>query len=74
MAKGKQQEFKHVPFDDPMIAYLKPLVGARIEGLAYDPGSECYGLRLDNGKIAWIQCDPEGNGAGFLSIEKEQKG
>lgn len=32
---------------------------------------QCWGLQMSNGKIAWIMCDPEGNGPGFLSIEED---
>jgi hypothetical protein len=27
-----------------------------------------YGLMFTDGTIAWISCDPEGNGPGFLDI------
>lgn len=35
-----------------------------------------FGLHLEDKKTkkvvdAWIQCDPEGNGPGFLQIDKE---
>ena len=60
---------------DPMVEHLSRLVGKKIIGLAvtdevpnYDT---LYGLRLSGGLIAWIQCDPEGNGPGFLSIEQD---
>ena len=29
---------------------------------------EIYGLMFTDGTVAWILCDPEGNGPGFLEI------
>ena len=76
MARKKLQD------KDPMIQHLSQLIGRRIVQLAVSGGADefdrCYGLILDDGKVpnmsnkclvAWIQCDPEGNGPGFLAIE-----
>lgn len=52
--------------------HLNPLVGSKIVGLAYDEDSDVYALVLqkDGGpkKVAWILCDAEGNGPGWLDI------
>lgn len=51
--------------------YGKLLKGIVID-VAHDPTDNAYGLvfRLPNGgiKTAWISCDEEGNGPGFLDI------
>ena len=50
------------------------LVGYKVSQVAVDdsdPNEEWCGLVLTKGgfkKVAWILCDPEGNGAGFLDI------
>jgi hypothetical protein len=57
--------------------HLAQLLNKKVIGLCVDNQSfddqAVYGLRFSGGLIAWIQCDPEGNGPGFLSIEKEGK-
>jgi hypothetical protein len=35
-------------------------------------GQVFYGLEFTDGSIAWIDCDPEGNGPGFLKIQRPQ--
>lgn len=53
------------------------LIDKKVVKIAIDPsGSEgpTFGLIFDDGTIAWIQRDEEGNGAGFLDIEKPRKG
>lgn len=59
--------------------YLRDnLVGATITGvvktdLGYGAGT-AYGLCVRKGKedkIAWILCDPEGNGPGHLDIQED---
>jgi len=55
--------------------YLGQLVGCTVTGIAQTPEGEFMGLVFKGGQgrfIAWIQCDPEGNGAGHLEIEKQQ--
>lgn len=49
--------------------YLQ-LAGLTITGLVKDDSDDklIYGLKLSDGKIAWILQDPEGNGPGFLDI------
>lgn len=61
----------------------KKLVGMKVMGIVVDPGEDgfipmVFGIQLSGttkGKkkniIAWILCDPEGNGPGFLSVEDE---
>ena len=57
-----------------MEKHLGQLVGRTVTGLVADPefeedfGEPAYGLKFDNGSIAWILRDPEGNGPGFLDI------
>jgi hypothetical protein len=49
-----------------------PLVGFKITGVALDKENESYGLVIERGKskkIAWVDCDPEGNGPGWLQVE-----
>jgi hypothetical protein len=59
-----------------MDEYYAKLVGKRITGIVKDVGEgpysigTIYGLQLSNGEIAWVLRDEEGNGPGFLSIEK----
>lgn len=60
---------------------LSKLVGCEVTHLVETPEGEdehFYGLRFFNPKtkkvyIAWIQCDPEGNGPGFLNIDDETR-
>lgn len=57
--------------------HLHQLVGKKVTGIAKDEdGGEfdtAYGLMFDDGTIAWIMCDPEGNGPGWLDIAKEKR-
>ncbi len=76
--KEQEQEFH--------IKHLSRLVGGVVRGVIADPGAEAefgqpvYGLQIEvpakpgqSSKIlhAWILCDPEGNGPGFLDIQEE---
>ncbi len=60
-----------------MFKHLSQLKGWVVTDIVRDGGSayteECFGLQMENGMTAWIQCDPEGNGPGFLEIEKPTK-
>lgn len=55
----------------------KQLIGYQIVGICQDPENNSYGFILERDphgepistKHAWIDCDPEGNGPGFVSIE-----
>ena len=60
--------------DQTMRSHLEQLVGLTVTGLIKDPSDEfalVWGLRFDDGTLAFIQCDPEGNGPGHLHIEKK---
>lgn len=53
--------------------HLGQLVGRKVTGLVKDPSdpfAPVWGLRFDDGTMAFILCDPEGNGPGHLAIEK----
>jgi len=57
---------------------LEPLVGKKVvqiliddhEDTIQDFGYPIFGLRFDDGHVAWIMSDEEGNGPGCLHIEK----
>ena len=56
------------------INHLHQLAGKTVQNVAYAPAegySEAlYGMEFTDGTIAWILCDPEGNGPGHLDIVK----
>ena len=48
------------------------LVNAKIVGAALTEDKECFGIVLKKGSkqfTVWVDCDAEGNGAGWLSID-----
>ena len=55
------------------LAYFKhysKLIGKQIKRVVHDDADQvAFGLEFTDGTIAWIMCDPEGNGPGFLDIE-----
>ena len=56
-----------------MVKHLGQLVGRKVTGLVKDPGQDTepiWGLKFDDGTLAFILCDPEGNGPGHLEIQK----
>lgn len=56
-----------------MRAHLGQLVGRTVTGLVKDSSDKfapIWGLRFDDETMAFILCDPEGNGPGHLAIEK----
>lgn len=61
---------------DAYIKILKPLIGGKITKIIVDPtqyGDTYMGLIVEKGKQTYEVVglsDPEGNGAGFLSITK----
>ena len=61
---------------DAYIKEMKPLHGGKVKHIIVDqtPHGEVYmGLVIENGKRTYevvALADPEGNGAGFLSVEK----
>ena len=53
---------------------LKPLVGYKILATTITPDSSSYGFVVEKGKsrkTCWVDCDPEGNGPGWLQIEDQ---
>lgn len=51
---------------------IEKLVGYKVTGVCADRGGESYGIVMEKGKdkkLCWIDCDPEGNGPGWLEIE-----
>lgn len=61
---------------DYIAEHLHQLVGKKVTDVAKDKdGSDydtTYGLMFDDGTVAWILQDPEGNGPGHLDIVKEK--
>ena len=60
--------------DKVMREHLGQLVGRKVTGLVKDPSHDVepiWGLKFDDGTMAFILCDPEGNGPGHLEIQKE---
>jgi len=55
------------------IRHLSQLLDRKVVGIVYDDNDgdtqPFYGLRFDNGVVAFIQCDPEGNAPGHLEIQ-----
>ena len=58
---------------DPFIEQYRRLIGRRVVGIVKSPASRIrralYGLKFDDHTVAWVMCDPDGNGPGFLEIE-----
>lgn len=51
---------------------LKKLIGFTITSPMEDLYKEYFGFQCRKGKVVknvWVNCDPEGNGPGHLSIE-----
>lgn len=59
--------------DDTLDWFVKKyskLIGKQVVQVAKSDDEEpFYGLVFDDGTVAWIQCDPEGNGPGFLQLQ-----
>lgn len=56
---------------DPFVTHYSQLVGHKVVNVVRDVGdNETYGLLFSNGATAWVMCDPEGNGPGFLDIQE----
>ena len=55
------------------IRHYRRLLGKTIKRVVYNRsmGQTTYGLEFTDGTIAWIDCDPEGNGPGFLDIKTD---
>jgi len=59
--------------DKVMTTHLGQLIGHKVTGIVKSPSSwsdPFWGLKFDDGTIAFILCDPEGNGPGHLEIQK----
>jgi hypothetical protein len=56
--------------DPPEVRYYSTLVGKTVKAIVMNRclGQTTYGLEFTDGTIAWVDCDPEGNGPGFLDI------
>ena len=54
---------------------LKKLVGGKITDTVMTKDNENYGfvVEAEDGtkKVCWVDCDPEGNGPGFISIQEK---
>ena len=52
--------------------YYGQLVGKTVNGVVVDLSNveSCWGLEFTDGTTAWIMRDEEGNGPGFLDIQK----
>ena len=53
---------------------LKALVGWQIVATTITPDNESYGFVIQKDKkrkVCWVDCDPEGNGPGWLQIEDQ---
>ena len=61
------------PERDPFFEQYRKLIGRRVVGVVKSPARrtmrELYGLAFDDRTVAWVMCDPEGNGPGFLEIK-----
>jgi len=53
----------------------KQLIGKTIKGIAVSQNLDFQdiGLEFMDGTVAWVQCDPEGNGPGFLAIDNAKE-
>jgi hypothetical protein len=55
---------------------LKQLVGGKITDTVVASDGESYGfvVKTKGGteKVCWVDCDPEGNGPGWLQIEEQK--
>ena len=60
-----------VSADRGMRKHLGQLVGRKVTGLMKDSSQETdpiWALKFDDGRLAFIMSDPEGNGPGHLVI------
>jgi len=59
---------------------LKQLVGFQIVDTVVTPDGDSYGFVVQRDphgkpierKVCWVDCDPEGNGPGWLQIEEQK--
>lgn len=63
---------------DVYVEHYGQLIGKKVSKIAKKADGvfhdEFYGLIFNDGTIAWILQDPEGNGPVFLNIEKSETG
>ena len=57
---------------DYMDKHYAKLVGKTVVGVVKesDDREAIYGIKFNDGTIAWVLCDTEGNGPGFLDYEE----
>lgn len=57
---------------DPFVKEYSKLIGKTVKNILIDHSDptigQVYGIEFTDGTMAWILCDPEGNGPGFLEI------
>jgi len=63
-----------IEMKDVYVKHYGQLIGKKVTKIAKEADGEFYGLIFNDGTIAWILQDPEGNGPGFLNIEKSETG
>ena len=56
--------------EDAYVKHYGQLVGKTVTKIAKEAHGEFYGLLFNDGTIAWISRDEEGNGPGFLDIQQ----
>ena len=59
--------------EDFYVKHYSKLIGKTVTSIVHDgaPDNEqCFGLCFSDGTVAWINCDEEGNGPGFLDIQE----
>jgi len=47
----------------------KKLLGKTITEIVITEDKESFGFKVDGETLVWVDCDPEGNGPGWLSME-----
>jgi hypothetical protein len=55
---------------DALINVITKMVGKKITGVVATPDNDAVGFTLSDGTAVWIDSDMEGNGIGWLSVEK----
>lgn len=56
-----------------MEKHLGQLVNRTVIGLVNGDSDSEWGLQFDDGTVAWIMSDPEGNDPGHLDIDQTHK-
>ena len=47
----------------------KELLGRTITEIVISDDKVSFGFRVDSDLLCWVDCDPEGNGPGWLAME-----